>query len=65
MGVTETDIPHADLDDVAEDGVYFADGDTDLGIDVRKYASYVRELGLKPGEVLPDELIELCRTDVT
>lgn len=54
--------PHDDIDEVAEDGVYFAEGDEDLGIDVRKYARLVRELGLKPGEILPDEYLDQCRS---
>ena len=51
-----------DLDDIAEDGVFFCSDDSrePIAIDVRMAARMMRELELKPGELLPDEMLQKC-----
>lgn len=49
------------MDDLASDGVFFVyDEDDPCPYNVRKYADMVKRLGLKKGEVMPDEYLEQC-----
>lgn len=51
----------AELDDLAPDGVFFCDDGDGMGYDVRKAAEFFKELGLEPGDQLPEEYLEKCR----
>ena len=52
-------IPFSDIDEVA-DGLFVIGEDDYRPYDVRKSAAIGMELGLKPGEQLPDDVIEAC-----
>ena len=49
-----------DVDDLAEDGVYFVHDDSDRPYDVRLAAKLFEELGLRPGDTLPEEMLRKC-----
>lgn len=48
------------LDEVASDGVFMCTHDLDAPYDIRKAAKLADELGLKPGEQLPDWALNQC-----
>lgn len=56
----EIDIPYANLDDVASDGVFVMDTEPVRPFDIRKAARFAKELGIKPGEDLPKEYMDQC-----
>lgn len=52
--------PYVEMDYIADDGIYLCTIGEPLRYDVRKAARLSEELGLQPGDKLPDEYWKEC-----
>ena len=52
--------PLVEMDYIADDGIYMRTFGEPLRYDVRKAARFFEELGLQPGDKLPDEYWKEC-----
>ena len=57
------EIPFEELDDLAEDGVFFCSEEPYRPYNVRLAAQLAKDLGLGPDEYLPEDALQKCYFD--